>query len=59
MLKISGKEHKVFNSYVRFEVFTVVAMKNAVFSDVTPCGSCKKPMFWWNTEQHELGAGYG
>jgi hypothetical protein len=24
--------------YVRFEVFTAVTMKNAVFWDVTPCG---------------------
>jgi hypothetical protein len=27
--------------FVRFEVFTVVTMKNGVFWDVTPCGSCK------------------
>jgi hypothetical protein len=27
--------------YVRFEVFTAVTMKNGVFCDVTPCGSCK------------------
>jgi hypothetical protein len=26
--------------YVRFEVFTAVTMKNGVFWDVTPCGSC-------------------
>jgi hypothetical protein len=26
---------------VRFEVFTAVIMKNCVFWDVTPCGSCK------------------
>jgi hypothetical protein len=26
--------------FVRFEVFTVVTMKNFVFLDVTPCGSC-------------------
>jgi hypothetical protein len=25
---------------VRFEVFTAVTMKNAVFCDVSPCGSC-------------------
>jgi hypothetical protein len=25
----------------RFEVFTVVTMKNDVFWDFTPCGSCK------------------
>jgi hypothetical protein len=27
--------------FARFEVFTVVTMKNGVFWDVTPCGSCK------------------
>jgi hypothetical protein len=27
--------------YVRFEVFTALTMKNGVFGDVTPCGSCK------------------
>jgi hypothetical protein len=26
---------------VTFEVFTAVTMKNGVFWDVTPCGSCK------------------
>jgi hypothetical protein len=26
----------------RFEVFTMVTMKNAVFWDVAPCGFCKK-----------------
>jgi hypothetical protein len=30
---------------VRFEVFTAVAMKNAVFWDVTPCGPCKNRRF--------------
>jgi hypothetical protein len=28
-------------AYVRFEVFTAVTMKNGVFWDVMPCGSCK------------------
>jgi hypothetical protein len=28
-------------NYVRFEVFTAVTMKNGVFWDVTPCGSCE------------------
>jgi hypothetical protein len=28
-----------------FEVFTAVTMKNAVFWDVTPCGSCKNRRF--------------
>jgi hypothetical protein len=27
--------------HVRFEVFTAVTMKNAIFWDVMPCGSCK------------------
>jgi hypothetical protein len=30
---------------VRFEVFTAVAMKNGVFWDVTPWGSCKNRRF--------------
>jgi hypothetical protein len=30
---------------VRFEVFTAVTMKNDVFWDVTPCGSCKNQCF--------------
>jgi hypothetical protein len=30
---------------VRFEVFTAVTMKNYVFWDVTPCGSCKNRRF--------------
>jgi hypothetical protein len=29
----------------RFEVFTTVTMKNGVFWDVTPCGSCKNRPF--------------
>jgi hypothetical protein len=28
-----------------FEVFTAVTMKNGVFWDVTPCGSCKNRRF--------------
>jgi hypothetical protein len=31
--------------YVKFEVFTAVTMKNGVFRDVTPCGSCKNRRF--------------
>jgi hypothetical protein len=30
---------------VRFEIFTAVTMKNAVFWDVTTCGSCKDRRF--------------
>jgi hypothetical protein len=33
------------NQHVRFEVFTAVTMKNGVFWDVTPCGSCKNRLF--------------
>jgi hypothetical protein len=35
--------HEVY--IVRFEVFTVVTMKNGVFWDVTPCSSCKNRRF--------------
>jgi hypothetical protein len=31
--------------YIRSEVFTAVTMKNAVFWDVTPCGSFKNRLF--------------
>jgi hypothetical protein len=31
--------------FIRFEVFTAVAMKNGVFWDVTPCVSCKNRRF--------------
>jgi hypothetical protein len=30
---------------LRIEVFTAVTMKNGVFWDVTPCGSCKNRHF--------------
>jgi hypothetical protein len=30
---------------VKFEVFTAVIMKNGVFLDVMPCGSCKNRRF--------------
>jgi hypothetical protein len=33
------------NRAVRFEVFTAVTMKNDVFWDVTPSGSCKDRRF--------------
>jgi hypothetical protein len=35
------KKRNINPEYVRFEVFTVAIMKNAVFWDVTPCNSCK------------------
>jgi hypothetical protein len=31
--------------YERFKVFTAVTMKNAIFWDVTPRGSCKNRRF--------------
>jgi hypothetical protein len=39
-----GKIDNFFDS-VRFEIFTAVTMKNGVFWDVTPCGSCKNRRF--------------
>jgi hypothetical protein len=36
---------KMKKLYIRFEVFTAVTMKNGVFWDVTPCGSCKNRRF--------------
>jgi hypothetical protein len=36
---------EVKNTDVGFEVFTAVTMKNAVFLDVMPCGSCKNRRF--------------
>jgi hypothetical protein len=37
---------------VRFEVFTAVTMKNGVFWDVTPCGSCKNRRFGGTLHLH-------
>jgi hypothetical protein len=34
-----------YRQFVRFEVFLAVTMKNGVFWDVTPCGSCKNRRF--------------
>jgi hypothetical protein len=39
------QEAKQEHDCVRFEVFTAVAMKDGVFWDVTPCGSCKNRRF--------------
>jgi hypothetical protein len=36
-----GQKLQSAEKSVRFEVFTAVTMKNGVFWDVTPCGSCK------------------
>jgi hypothetical protein len=42
LLKANGAERK-WN--LRFEIFTAVTVKNVVFWDVTPCGSCKNRRF--------------
>jgi hypothetical protein len=42
-------------SLVRFEVFTAVTMKNGVFWDVTPCGSCKSRRFGRSYRLHHHG----
>jgi hypothetical protein len=44
-LRSSCYLHKAINRLLRFEIFTAVTMKNGVFWDVTPCGSCKKGRF--------------
>jgi hypothetical protein len=36
---------ETYGSFVRFEVFVAVTMKNGVFWDVMPCGSCKNSRF--------------
>jgi hypothetical protein len=45
--------HKSYS--VRFEVFTAVAMKNAVFWDITPCVSCKNRRFGGTYRLHYQG----
>jgi hypothetical protein len=42
-------------SLVRFEVFTAVTMKNGVFWDVTPRGSCKNRRFGGTLMKEALG----
>jgi hypothetical protein len=39
--------------YVRFEVFTAVTTKIAVFLDVTPCGSCTDRRFGGTYRLHD------
>jgi hypothetical protein len=41
--------------YARFEFFTVVTMKNAIFWEVTPCGSCKNRRFGGTQRLHHKG----
>jgi hypothetical protein len=40
-----GIVHKKKELYESFEVFMAVTMKNGVFWDVTPCGTCKNRRF--------------
>jgi hypothetical protein len=41
--------------HIRFEVFTAVGMKNDVFWDITPCGSCKNRRFGGTYHLHHEG----
>jgi hypothetical protein len=43
------------NYSLRFEVFRAVTMKNIVFWDVTPCGSCMNQCFWGTYRFHHQG----
>jgi hypothetical protein len=43
ILEVQPKDNNQVN--VSSEVFTAVTMKNSVFWDVTPCGSCKNQCF--------------
>jgi hypothetical protein len=40
---------------VRFEAFMAVTMKNSLFCDVTPCGSCKNRRFGGTQRFHHQG----
>jgi deoxycytidylate deaminase len=42
VLKMTARSEQDRTCQVRFELITEVTMKNVVFSDLTPCGSCKK-----------------
>jgi hypothetical protein len=39
-------------SFIGFKVFKAVAMKNAVFWDVAPCGSCENRRFGGTCSLH-------
>jgi hypothetical protein len=46
MLKVpAGFKFQTTHNILRFEVFTAVTLKNAVFWNVTPCGLCKNRRF--------------
>jgi hypothetical protein len=48
-------QSSAFYYYVTFEVFTAVTMKNALFWDVTSCGSCKNRRFGGAQHFHDQG----
>jgi hypothetical protein len=52
-LKIISLEEK--EEFVKFEVFTAVTIKNAIFWNVTSCGSCKNQHFGGMYRLHHLG----
>jgi hypothetical protein len=43
------------NTPARFEFFAEVTMKNGVFRDVTPCGSCKNLRFRGTSRLYHQG----
>jgi hypothetical protein len=45
LLQMTFGPHRNVTHCVRFEAFTAVTMKNGVFWDVTPCGSCNNRRF--------------
>jgi hypothetical protein len=47
--------YDVIYFYVRFEFFAAVNMKNGVFLDVIPCGSCKNQRFGGTLCLHHQG----
>jgi hypothetical protein len=59
--KFNGEPFQFYINFLlllRFEVFMVVTMKNAVFRDVVLCGSCKNQHITsiiWVTRTDELG----
>jgi hypothetical protein len=49
------KPLKASNIVVRVEVFMEMTMKNAVFWDIVPCGSCKNQRFGGTQRLHHQG----
>jgi hypothetical protein len=51
----SRLQSSVSQCYVRFEVFMAVTMKNVVFWDVMPCGSCDNACLEGKYRLHHQG----